>query len=281
VSAHKQGTPSVPPGQLAELSQLAEKLWGLQIGEKKRAVVEGRLSKLLQATQTEDLPDLLRWLRSGKDAKRNLSAFDVLSTNHTHFFREANHYNWLGRDVLANIQPNSAARPRLRIWSAGCSNGCEPHTIAMVLADHFPKLSAVDARILATDLAISQLRQARQGRYSTKHLEGVAPEVRARHFDAVDADDGLIWQVKPRLRGLVRFGLLNLLDAWPMRGPFDAIFCRNVMIYFDDPTRRALVERFKALLRPGGLLFLGTSEGVAGKFDDLRSLESSAYQRVR
>lgn len=281
MSAPSERRSAVSAAQLAELSQLAEKLWGLQIGEKKRAVVEGRLAKLLQATETEDLPDLLRWLRSGKDAKKTLSAFDVLSTNHTHFFREANHFNWLRSEVLGPVQPNSAAPPRLRIWSAGCSNGCEPYTIAMVLADHFPKLAAVDAKILATDLALTQLHQAREGRYSSKHLEGVAPDLRARHFDSAGDADGLPWQVKPHLRKLVRFGLLNLLEKWPLRGPFDAIFCRNVMIYFDDPTRRALVDRFRSFLRPGGLLFLGTSEGIAGKFEDLRSLESSAYQRTR
>jgi chemotaxis protein methyltransferase CheR len=139
----------------------------------------------------------------------------------------------------------------------------------------------VDARILATDLAISELRTAQRGVYPPKFLEGLPQTLVERHFLRTQSAEGPAFEVQPELRSIVRFGLLNLLEPWKLKGPFDAIFCRNVMIYFDEPTCRRLVQRFLDLLRPGGLLFLGTSEGVAGKFEGLRALEASAYQKPR
>lgn len=266
---------------LADLSTVAHDLWGLQIGEKKRAVVEGRLSKLLRQTGCQDLPSLVSALQARQDSRLALAAFDVLSTNHTHFFREAAHFDWLRSEILGAIVPDPAEPPRLRIWSAGCSNGCEPYSIAMVLASSLRGLRNVDARILATDLAISELRTAQRGVYAEKFLEGLDRRSIERFFVRTETADGPRYEVLPGLRRLVRFGLLNLLEPWTLKGPFDAIFCRNVMIYFDEPTRRSLVQRFLDLLRPGGLLFLGTSEGVAGKFDGLRALEASAYQKAR
>jgi chemotaxis protein methyltransferase CheR len=276
-----QGSGSISAQNLAELSEVAHQLWGLQIGEKKRAVVEGRLGKLLAETGCDSLPSLIKVLRARNAPKVALSAFDVLSTNHTHFFREASHFDWLRSEILKPLTLDSQHPPRLRIWSAGCSNGCEPYSIAMVMADTLRSLRSIDARILATDLAVSELRTAKAGIYAPKSLEGLEPTLVARHFERHDGPDGPRFEVKPALRSLVRFGLLNLLEAWSFKGPFDAIFCRNVMIYFDEPTRRRLVERYLALLRPGGILFLGTSEGIAGKYDNLLALEASAYKKLK
>jgi chemotaxis protein methyltransferase CheR len=272
--------PTVSARDLGELSQVASQLWGLQIGEKRRSVIEGRLTKLLAETGCENLSSLVRALRLGRDPRMALSAFDVLSTNYTHFFREASHFEWLRSEVLETLVPDASRPPRLRIWSAGCSNGCEPYSIAMVLASTFRCLKSIDARILATDLAISELRTARRGHYTPKFLEGLPKRKIEHYFIRRDSTDGPSFEVQPALRRLVRFGLLNLLAPWKLKGPFDAIFCRNVMIYFDEPSRLRLEQKFIEILRPGGLLFLGRSEGFAGKFDGLLPLEASAYKKV-
>ncbi|HEX8778352.1 MAG TPA: CheR family methyltransferase, partial [Rhodanobacter sp.] len=170
---------------------------------------------------------------------------------------------------------------RLRIWSAGCSTGEEPYALAMVLAEALEKHGAAgaDARILATDLSPQALETARNGVYPLDKLDGISEERRRRWLLRGAGEYEGYACVHPRLRELVTVQPLNLLHEWPMRGPFDAIFCRNVVIYFDQPTKQRLFSRYAALLPAGGHLFLGHSESLHGINDDFELIGRTVYRK--
>ena len=168
---------------------------------------------------------------------------------------------------------------RLHVWSAGCSSGEEPYSIAIHLREAIPDLQAWDVKVLATDLSTAVLARAREGIYDKQRLQDVPGMLRSKHFTCIEARPERRYQVKESLRKLVHFARLNLMDPWPMRGPFEVIFCRNVMIYFDKPTQGQLVERFSELLAPGGTLFIGHSESLTGVRHQLRYVEPTVYEK--
>lgn len=184
-----------------------------------------------------------------------IEAVNALTTNLTRFFRESHHFDDLARDVLAG------ARGRIRIWSAGCSSGQEPFSIAMAAAETLKAPDLADCRILATDIDENMLRRCRAGAYSADQTDGISDVRRKRFLDRMpDGSGGYVF--KPEIRGLIRFNKLNLLDTWPMKGPFDAIFCRNVVIYFDQETQKSIFSRMAKLLTPKGRLFIGHAENM-------------------
>jgi chemotaxis protein methyltransferase CheR len=176
---------------------------------------------------------------------------DVMTTNKTNFFREPQHFDYLCRQVLPKLRDR-----KIRLWSAGCSSGEEPYSIAILLHDRIPDLALWDFRILATDLSNRMLDRAQKGIYE-QSCRDVPPLLISKYFKCVESKPARRYQVIERLRRQVHFARLNLIGEWPMRGPFDVIFCRNVMIYFDKPTQEQLVNRFWNLLKPGGHLFVG------------------------
>lgn len=269
---------AAPTAELDELAKEAFRVFGLHIEPAKYGVVTSRLPKLLSETSCASLPEVVAMLRSGADQRRILAAFDVLSTNHTHFLREAHHLDLLEQEFYG--PGSTVSQTPLRIWSAGCSNGCEPYSIAITAAEALKSMNPLGFRMLATDLSISELRWAKRGSYTRHHLDSMPSDLVERYFTPESGPEGELFAVRSELRAPIRFALLNLLESWPMKGPFDAIFCRNVLIYFDQPTRDKIVSRFMALLRPGGLLFLGTSEGISGRFPQLDSIGPSAYRRI-
>jgi chemotaxis protein methyltransferase CheR len=193
----------------------------------------------------------------------------VITTNKTQFFREARHFEFLVEQLPAW---RALGRP-IRIWSAGCSSGEEVYTLAMVLAEHLPAPELRAARILGTDISRPVLERAQAAVYRPQDLEGLDAERCRRHL----LRRGDAYEVRPELRALVSFARLNLLEHWPMRGPFHAIFCRNVMIYFDRPTRERLIARFHALLPPGGHLLVGHSESLSGLEHGYRYVAPAVY----
>jgi chemotaxis protein methyltransferase CheR len=204
----------------------------------------------------------------------------AISTNVTSFFREAHHYDF----VIKELMPQWLAKPdaRIRIWSAGCSTGEEPYAMAMVLAEALElHRGKIDAKILATDLSPAALEAARKGVYPTDRLGGVSDERRQRWFQRGEGSfDGLV-RVHPRLQELVTVLPLNLLHPWPMQGGFDLIFCRNVVIYFDKPTKQTLFARYAGQLHEGGYLFLGHSESMYGLSDDFDLVGRTIYRKRR
>jgi chemotaxis protein methyltransferase CheR len=245
---------------------------GISLGEQKTALVSARIGKRMKALGMESWEEYLEHAREGGPSGEMLHLLDAISTNVTHFFREKHHFEFLSARVREWV---GAGARKLRIWSAGCSSGEEPYTLGMVLAEAL-RGSALDTRILATDLSTRILRACLEARYHDKSIAEVPSELRERYLDR--EGDGLAYRVKPSIRSMVTFQRLNLSrPPFPMNGPMDAIFCRNVMIYFDDAVRRRLLADFHRLLKPGGFLFVGHSENLTGYLSNLKSVAPSVY----
>jgi chemotaxis protein methyltransferase CheR len=197
---------------------------------------------------------------SGADPAETAAMLDALTTNKTSWWRERQHF-----DLLEQLAPQLLdERKSLTVWSAGCSTGEEPHTIAMVLAMTLGERAAANTRVLATDLSTRVLEKAKAGRYDADEMDGVPSTALTKYFTKGRDGQRETCEVVPAIRRTINFAQLNLMGPWPMKGPFDVIFCRNVMIYFDKPTQGRLIERYWELLRPGGYLFIGHSESLTG-----------------
>ncbi|MBI3206926.1 MAG: protein-glutamate O-methyltransferase CheR [Myxococcales bacterium] len=253
------------------IRELLHSVSGIKLGSGKQELVKSRVGRRLRALGVASFDEYVA--RLGHDREELGRMVDVLTTNKTFFFREPAHFDFI---VDHGLPAWRRAGKRLRAWSAGCSTGEEPYSLCMVLAEKLGDFEAWDARILATDISPRVLDTARAGAYPKATLEGVSPAQRARFFEATDQGA----RVRPELRARVQFAQLNLLGHWPMRGPFDVIFCRNVMIYFDEPTRVRLVSRFRELLAPGGWLLIGHSESLGASPTGFRSVKPSTYARV-
>ena len=254
---------------------------GIALGEHKHQLVQGRLQRRLRALKLPGFASYCELLRSDPYSELGELA-SAISTNVTSFFREVHHYDLLVNELLPRwLQEKRREGDRLRIWSAGCSTGEEPYALAMVLAEAIEQAgSKVDAKILATDLSPQALETARKGVYPVDRLAGISAERCRRWMLRGEGEYEGLACVHPRLRELVTIEPLNLLHPWPMRGPFDAIFCRNVVIYFDQPTKQRLFRRYADLLPTGGYLFLGHSESLHGVNDQFELIGRTVHRKI-
>jgi len=265
--------------QFRTISGLVKCLCGINLHEGKRALVRARLAKRLRVLGLRDFGQYIDRVLQDTDGGETLTMLDAISTNLTYFFREPAHFEILAKNVVPAVRARGGSRRKIRIWSAGCSSGEEPYSIAVTLRQAMPDVALWDVGILATDLSAPMLRSAMRGVYGPSRLRDVPPEVLAEHFTPAGAKYGPgQYRVKDAVRRMVHFARLNLMEPWPMSGPFDAIFCRNVMIYFDKATQQRLVERFCRHLVPGGLLMIGHSESLTGVRHGLRYVRPSVYQ---
>jgi chemotaxis protein methyltransferase CheR len=262
----------ITPAHFARIASLVKYVAGIDLRPGKEGLVRSRLASRLRMLGVGTFDAYLEHLDADASGAELVHMLDVLTTNKTSFFREPEHFRLLQDEVLP------AARGPVRIWSAGCSTGEEPHTAAIVLRETLDGSAFADARILATDLSTRVLARAREGVYAAELLGDVPPQLVRRHFVPSPRGDGMV-RVADATRAAVRFARLNLMARWPMKGPFDVIFCRNVMIYFDKATQESLVNRFASLLAPGGWLFVGHSESLSGIRHDLRYVQPAVYQR--
>ena len=252
---------------------------GIVLGDHKMDLVYTRLARRLRALRLPSFADYCALLR-GPDLDQELGfLINAITTNHTKFFREPHHFSHLRNTVLRDFAQRCRQDPaqRLKIWSAGCSSGEEPYSAAMVVGASLPRYEAAKVRILATDLDTNMLETCRLGLYPADGLTDVPASIR-RKFTKPEAQGQRVAMAE-ELKALIAFKQLNLLHAWPMKGPFDVIFCRNVMIYFDNETRRKLIERYAGLLRPGGFFYLGHSESLLGQNDLFEMDSSSTYRK--
>jgi len=280
VAATGVGALALGDDEFTFLRDFVYKHCGIVLGEHKRQLVQGRLLRRLRALRLSGFAQYVELLRNDPEAELGELA-SAISTNVTAFFREVHHYDLLVDELLPRwLEAKKRDGSRLRIWSAGCSSGEEPYALAMVLAEALEKSgSGVDAKILATDLSPQALEAARLGEYPLDRLSGVSDARRSRWFQRGEGAYQGLARIHPRLRELVTIQPLNLLHEWPMKGPFDAIFCRNVVIYFDKPTKQRLFERYAGMLPPGGYLFLGHSESMYGLSDAFELVGRTVYRK--
>ena len=285
------GRISWDPG-LMEQTELSEKEFrvlagiirtrcGISLGPNKRPLVKSRLGMRLRALQLGTFSEYIALLDADKSGGEIKILLDSISTNVTSFFRQEDHFRYLREKIIPALdRERRTSECRLRIWSAGCSSGEEPYSVAIELHENLPDLARWDAKILATDISTKVLTIARGGTYPDSRLEGLPPLLRDKYMDRVRIPSGeKAFRMKRALRDMITFGRLNLMGSWPMKGPLDVIFCRNVMIYFDTQTREKLVRRFSGLLRRGGTLFIGHSESLTGIEHELTVAGAATYTK--
>jgi len=259
------------------IAGLAGRYTGIVLGEHKQDMVYGRIARRVRKLNLNDFSSYLDFLEANID--KELSNFiNVITTNLTSFFRENHHFEYLQKTVLTELKRKNSATKRLRIWSAGCSKGMEPYSISMtLLKSSIP--SDWDVKLLATDLDSEVLDTAREAIYSATEVDGLEESTIKNYFQR--GGNGKDVKVKDKVRQFIHFKRLNLLETWPMTGPFDFIFCRNVVIYFDKPTQKVLFDRYADLLNVGGYLFIGHSENLHGISERFENMGNTIYRKIR
>jgi chemotaxis protein methyltransferase CheR len=261
--------------------RLVHETTGIALGPHKRALVQARLGRRLRALGLTSFRAYHRYLTE-RDSGQELERFvNAITTNKTEFFREAHHFRFLAEQWAPAVVARAArtGARRLRLWSAACSTGEEPYTIAMTVREALGASASWDLRILASDVDTDVLARAEAGIYTADQVAPVPAALRSRYFEP--APDGRGVRVRSALRDLVAFRQINFQDDhWPIRTRFDAIFCRNVLIYFDREGQRRILERLVALLVDDGLLFLGHSESVLGLLAGMRHVGNTIYRKA-
>lgn len=235
---------------------------GISLSDKKEQLVYSRLSKRLRKLGLERFDEYCQILKSDHQQEELGLVIQALTTNVTRFFREPHHFETLRNQILAPLTQKARRGGKVRIWSAGCSAGQEPYSIAMEVLEWLPDAAELDVKILATDIDAIMIETGRRGIYTDPQIQNIKPELLRKYFTKLpDSDE---WQVHAGLRKLVSFQQLNLFDPWPMQGKFEAIFCRNVVIYFDVEDQVRLWTKFASQMGPGGWLIIGHSERISG-----------------
>ena len=254
---------------------------GINLGPQKQQLLRARLGKLLRGRGFRSYRAYYEYVRGDASGNELCALIDAISTNTTHLFRERQHFDFLAEVLRARwVDAAASARPRnLRIWSAGCSSGEEPYSIAMTVDDTLAPLGRYDWKLLATDVSTRMLAKAREGVFEAHRLGTVPDTFRRRYFVPAAGAAGCV-QIRPELRQRICFSRLNLMDEqFPFRHGFDFIFCRNVMIYFDRATQTRLVAKFARHLRPGGHLLIGHSESLNNIEHPLTYVRPTIYRR--
>ncbi|MBD3420479.1 MAG: methyltransferase domain-containing protein [Chitinivibrionales bacterium] len=250
---------------------------GITLNEKKEALVSARIAKRMRVLNLESQSAYLRHVTEDDSGEEMVQLLDVISTNVTHFYREEHHFQLVSQ-LLESWR--SQGQSRFRIWSAGCSSGEEPYTLAITIKEALNGGTA-DARILATDISTRILHKAIEGAYDKKKIDNVPGMLRDKYFHKAGRLEAATYSVTNDLRNMILFRRLNLsVVPFPMQGPMDIIFCRNVMIYFDNNVRANLLKEFHRLLKPGGYLMVGHAESLTGILCGLKSVQPSVYAKA-
>lgn len=264
---------------VTRLCELVEELCGVALDQSKLYMIRGRLRPLLEEFGFPDYESLAKEAqRSSKMALRD-RLVDALTTNETLFFRDRSPFEALKTELIPQIRANAGSlRPRLRIWSAACSTGQEPYSIAMTLAENISDLPKWEITVLATDVSPGALLRAKKGQYATHEMDrGVSEDLRRKYFSRCGED----WEIRSEIRRMIRFEAHNLHKLPPTLGPFDIIFCRNVAIYFKKDARAAVFEKLASKLTTDGYLFVGCSESLhdlGARFKPLRLGHATCYR---
>jgi chemotaxis protein methyltransferase CheR len=241
------------------IADFAYKHFGLSMSSSKKPLVSARLARQLRQQNVVNFKEYLGRLNGPNSYEERNNLLSLLTTNVTHFFREPHHFETLRNDVLPQLIEKARNGGRVRIWSAGCSKGPEPFTMAMIIHKMCPDIGRFDFKILGTDIDPQVVQFAKAAKYPQEDIEQIPSEYRSL-VPKMDADG----RMPENLRSMITFGVLNLIEPFPFKGKFDAIFCRNVAIYFDTPTQQKVWQAFQQNLNPGGYLFIGHSERMSG-----------------
>jgi chemotaxis protein methyltransferase CheR len=251
---------------------------GIALADSKRELVYSRLARRLRKLGLASFSEYCALFETGDGAELQ-ELTNAITTNLTSFFREKYHFEQLATEALPQVIQSRAAARRLRVWSAGCSTGEEPYSLAMVMRETLERHTNWDIRLLATDIDSKVVETAAAGSYTADRFAGMDPARTARWFKNSGANGGQL-AASDELKSLITFRQLNLLDAWPMKGPFDVIFCRNVVIYFDKEKQRQLFDRLADIQEPGGWLFIGHSENLFNVTNRYKLVGRTVYRRV-
>ncbi len=256
--------------------QLIYNTSGINLSDQKKALVVGRLSKRIHALGIDNLKDYYEYVTNDKSGQEIIKLIDSISTNVTQFFRENDHFDFLKEKL---IEWKEAGQTKFRIWSSACSTGEEPYTIAITAMEALNN-SFFDLKILATDISTRVLEQCKRGEYYAHKVDNIPNYLLQKYFEKKKINNEWIYIVSDRIKKLITFSRLNLIDTpYPMKGPFDIVFCRNVMIYFDDKVRNMLVDEIYRLLKPGGYLLVGHSESITSTQTGFRIVKPSIYYK--
>jgi chemotaxis protein methyltransferase CheR len=251
---------------------------GIDLSESKRNLVYNRLAKRIRFLGLDNFKQYLDYVEA-QGEEEFVTLINSITTNLTFFFRENHHFVYLADTVIPYLLQKNAASRKIRIWSAGCSTGEEPYSIAVVLKESVP--AGWDVKVIATDLDTNVLNTGRAGVYDIERLKGVEQSRVKRWFmKGTGANEGKV-RVKPELQDMIKFGQVNLMQDWPVKGPIDVIFCRNVVIYFDKPTQTRLFNRYADILANDGHLFIGHSESLNKVTDRFKLLGQTIYQKLK
>jgi len=261
------------------LRQLVGKKTGIVLSDAKKDMVYSRLARRLRQLRLDSFATYCALIEDeAANADEMVQLTNAITTNLTSFFREGHHFDFFRDKVLPELQQKNAGDKRIRIWSSACSTGEEAYSIAIALRQGMPDLRGWDARILATDLDTNVLEKAERAVYKDERIEGLSLDVRKHCFLKGRNGQGGLVKVRHELRDLITIRQLNLMHAWPFRGPFDVVFCRNVVIYFNQDTQRRLIDRIAEHMSPGGYLFMGHSETLHNISDRFRLIGKTIYQ---
>lgn len=250
---------------------------GIALHEGKEALVCARLRKRMRVLGIQDYREYFDRVSNDEDGAETIGLIDAISTNVTSFFREPVHFDFLGNAMTEWLK---AGKTRFRFWSAACASGEEPYSVAMTLLEAV-KDQCVDMRILATDISTQALEKGLRGTYDEQKLSPVPPHMRVKYFERLKGANGVSYTVGDALAKPILFRRLNLSAIpFPMSGPMDAIFCRNVLIYFDQKTRKNLLDEAYRLLKTGGYLFVGHAESLTGMISNFKPVRPSIYVKA-
>ncbi|QSX07169.1 protein-glutamate O-methyltransferase CheR [Sedimentibacter sp. zth1] len=268
---------TITDSEFIELVTFMKKNYGINL-EKKRQLIEGRMCNLLEKKGMKSFGEYITVIKRN-NVEEITTLINKLTTNHTFFYREDNHYKFLKEIVLPEQEKNNRTKI-LNIWSAGCSSGEEPFTTAMALDDYFGiKKAQWNTKILATDISQNVLNKAKKAIYQEDSIKGLPPTWKTKYLNKTE--DGK-YQIAVNIKKQVQFGVFNLMNPMPSiyKNKYHVIFCRNVMIYFDQKTKNDLINRFYEAIQPGGYLFIGHSETVQREKSKFKYICPAIYQKV-
>lgn len=280
--AYRQAEVHLSDRDFNRFRKLIFELAGITLSEHKRALVYSRLAKRLRANGLESYSDYYDLVSQADPESQEIVEFiNAITTNKSSFFREPHHFDFLREEIFPDYLEEISSRRRkaIRVWSAGCSAGQEPYTLAMTLFEYFGMDSNIEFDILATDIDTNVLSRAQQGIYNEEQIEDIPDYLLRKYFLKGKGERAGLAKAGKELQSIIRFDRLNLFDStWPFKEKLDIIFCRNVIIYFNRDTQRKLISRMTRHLKPGGYLMLGHSESLHGYDSGLQHVRKNVYR---